>query len=119
MDLSEQDKLVEKARLDPEAFGELYDQYYSRIFSYILKRMAWVQVAQDITSEVFFKSLKNIGQYRGQNNITFSSWLYRIATNQINDYFRKNKHKVLSLEDVPQVTDASRPSLEDDTLQVA
>jgi len=53
MDLNEQGNLVERARLDLEALGELYDQYYSRIFGYVLKRTASVQTAQDITSEVF------------------------------------------------------------------
>ena len=117
MDLSEQNKLVEKARQNPEAFGELYDQFYNPIFSYVLKRTARVQIAQDITSEVFFKALKNLGQYRSHNNIPFSSWLYRIATNQTNDYFRKNKHDVLSLEDISCVTAISNPSLEEETLQ--
>jgi len=117
MDLNEQEKLVEKARLYPEAFGELYDQYYSRIFGYVLKRTASVQTAQDITSEVFFKALKNLGQYRSRNNIPFSSWLYRIATNQTNDYFRKNGRRVLSLEDISDVADISNPSLEDEILQ--
>jgi len=117
MDLSEQEKLVEKARIYPEAFGELYDQFYSRIFGYVLKRTASVQIAQDITSEIFFKALKNLGQYRKHNNVPFSSWLYRIATNQTNDYFRKNKHSMLSLEDFSDITAISNPSFEYEILQ--
>lgn len=118
MDLDEQKKLVEKAQQDPEVFGELYDQFYSRIFGYVLGRIASVQIAQDITSEVFFKALKNLRQYRGHNNASFSSWLYRIATNQTNDYFRKNKHRILSLEDISGMTDISNPLLEDENLQL-
>jgi len=117
MDLSEQEKLIEKARLDPTAFGELYDQFYSQIYYYILGRVASVQIAQDITSEVFFKALKNIKQFRGHNSTSFSSWLYRIATNHANDYFRKNRHKVLSLEDIPDMIDISNPSFEEELLQ--
>lgn len=117
MDLNEQEKLVEKARQDPEAFGELYDQFYSRIFSYVLKRVANVQIAQDITSEVFLKALKNLGQYHKYNHVPFSSWLYRIATNQTNDHFRKNNHRMLSLEVMSGINDSSNPSLEDETLQ--
>ena len=96
MDLSEEKELVEKAQRDPEAFGELYDQYYSPIFGYVLKRVANIETAEYITSEVFFKTLKNLGQFRWQN-ISFSFWLYRIATNQITDYFRKSKHEMFSL----------------------
>ncbi|MFC1925086.1 RNA polymerase sigma factor [Chloroflexota bacterium] len=118
MDLSQQKELVEKARQDPEAFGELYDHFYSRIFSFVLGRIASVQIAQDITSEVFFKALKNLGQYHGKNNVPFSSWLYRIATNQTNDYFRKNKHRVISLEVITDRTDISDPSLVDENIQL-
>ena len=53
MDLSEQEKLVERARWDRDAFGELYDQFYVLIFGYVLKRTTNIETAQDITSEVF------------------------------------------------------------------
>ena len=102
MDLSEEKELIERARKDPDAFGDLYDQYYSPIFGYVLKRVANIEVAEDITSEVFFKALKNLGRFRWQN-ISLSFWLYRIATNQVTDYFRKNKHKVFSLEEVGEL----------------
>ena len=98
MDLNEEKELVEKARRNPEAFGKIYDQYYSPIFGYVLKRVANIEIAQDITSEVFFKALKNLGQFHWQG-ISFSFWLYRIAANQITDHFRKNGHKTISLEE--------------------
>ena len=103
MDLDEEKELVEKARRNPEAFGALYDQYYSPIFNYVLRRVANIEIAQDITSEVFFRALKNLGKFRWQN-ISVSFWLYRIATNQITDHFRKNNHKTISLEEVKELT---------------
>jgi len=63
MDLEQEKELVERAKNDAEAFGELYDQYYSKIFGYVLRRTASIDIAQDITSEVFFKALKNLGQF--------------------------------------------------------
>ena len=102
MDLSEEKELVERARKDPEAFGKIYDQYYSPIFNYVLRRIANIEIAQDITSEVFFRALKNLGKFRWQN-ISISFWLYRIATNQITDCFRKNNHKTISLEEVREL----------------
>ena len=111
MDLSEEKELVEKARRDADAFGELYDQYYSQIFGYGLKRVANVEVAQDITSEVFFKALKHLGKFRWQN-ISFSFWLYRIAANQINDYFWKGKRKMSPLEESPEPASPSDPSVD-------
>jgi len=101
MDLTEEKGLVERAQRDPEVFGKLYDQYYSQIFNYILRRVANIEIAQDITSEVFLKALKNLGQFHWRN-IPFSSWLYRIATNQITDYFRRGKQEMFSLEEIPE-----------------
>ncbi len=96
MDLKEEKELVERAKNDKEAFGEIYDCYYSQIFNYCLKRTANVKVAQDVTSEVFFKALKGLWKFRWQS-VSLSSWLYRIASNEICDHYRKNK-KYISLE---------------------
>ena len=116
MDLSEEKELVERARRDPDAFGKLYDQYYSQIFGYALKRVANVEIAEDITSEVFFKALKNLGKFRWRK-ISFSFWLYRIATNQITDYFRKNKRRMFSLEEISDPVSVSNPLIETEVLQ--
>jgi len=116
VDLKEEKELVEKAHRDPDAFGELYDQYYSRIFNYVLRRVANLEIAQDITSEVFFKALKNLGQFHWRN-VPFSSWLYRIATNEITDYFRRSKHEMFSLEEIPNSITPSNPSIESEVLE--
>ena len=112
MDLIEEKGLVERARRDPEVFGRLYDQYYSQIFNYVLRRVANLEIAQDITSEVFFKALKNLGQFHWRN-VPFSSWLYRIAINQITDYFRKGKQEMFSLEEIPDSITPSNPSIDE------
>lgn len=91
MELEQEKALVQKAQEDIKAFGELYDEYYARIFNYVLRRTASVESAQDITSEVFFKALKNIKRFRWRG-ISISSWLYRIASNEMTDYFRNNRH---------------------------
>jgi DNA-directed RNA polymerase specialized sigma24 family protein len=62
MTVDQERELVERAKSNGEAFVELYDRYYSQIFGYVLKRTANIEVAQDVTSEVFFKAfLKPIG----------------------------------------------------------
>jgi RNA polymerase sigma-70 factor (ECF subfamily) len=116
MDLEEEKELVERARKDPEAFGKLYDQYYSPIFGYVLKRVANIEIAQDVTSEVFSKALKKLGQFRWQN-ISFSFWLYRIAANQITDYFRKDKHRMFSLEERSDPITVADPSVETEIIE--
>jgi RNA polymerase sigma-70 factor (ECF subfamily) len=96
MDLKKEKELVKEAQKDPEVFAKLFDQYYPKIFGYILKRVANLEIAQDITSETFFKALKKLWQFRWRN-IAFSAWLYRIANNEIANYYRKNRYLV-SLE---------------------
>lgn len=108
MTLDEEKELVKKAKKDPIAFGRLYDENYSKIFGYILKRTANVEVAQDITSETFLKAMKNIWKFRWQN-VSFSCWLYRIASNEIANYFRKKKYKVVSLENVAEPVSSHNP----------
>jgi len=102
MDLSEEKELVRQAQKAPDAFAKLYDQYYPKIFGYILRRTANIEAAQDITSETFFKALRKLWQFQWRN-ISFSSWLYKIAANEINQYFRKAEYKKsLSLEELQE-----------------
>jgi len=98
MELEEQRQLVEKAKNDMLAFGELYEQYYSPILGYILRRTGRLEIAQDITSEVFYKALNNLHQFRWRD-VPFSSWLYRIAGNEVVNYFRNN-HNHSSLDNI-------------------
>jgi len=92
MDLNEERELVTQARKTPDAFAKLYDEYYPKIFGYALRRTANLEVAQDITSETFFKALKKLWQFRWRD-VSFSAWLYRIASNEVNQYFRKAEYK--------------------------
>jgi len=102
MDLSEEKELIRQAQKAPDAFAKLYDQYYPKIFGYILRRTANLEAAQDITSETFFKALRKLWQFQWRN-ISFSSWLYKIASNEINQYFRKAEYKKsASLEELQE-----------------
>ena len=116
MNVDQERELVERAKNDAEAFVELYDQYYSQIFGYALKRTANIEVAQDVTSEVFFKAFKNLRQFHWRG-VPFSSWLYRIATNEIANYFTKSKPWQFSLEEVSNSISFSDPSTGTEFLQ--
>lgn len=101
MNLEEEKKLIAKAKKDPEAFGRLYNEYYSRIFGYSLKRVANIDIAKDITSETFIKALKNIWKFRWKN-ISFSSWLYRVASNEIVNYYRGKHRKTIPFDEIAE-----------------
>ena len=116
MDLEQEKELVERAKNNTAAFGELYDRYYSQIFGYVFRRTASIEIAQDVTSEVFFKALKNLGQFRWRGT-PFPSWLYRIATHEIANYFRKNKHGQFCLKEVSNSISLSNPSAETELIE--
>ena len=93
---SSEQALIERAKGDPQAFGDLFDRYYPVMFAYVLRRVGKWNDAQDITSEVFLKALKGLWRFRWQG-IAFSAWLYRIATNEVGIYFRRAGRAPLSL----------------------
>ncbi|HSW96347.1 MAG TPA: RNA polymerase sigma factor [Candidatus Saccharimonadales bacterium] len=97
MNLEAEKQLIEEARSDPLAFGKLYDIYYPKISNYLLHRLSRTDSAQDLTSEVFFKAMTKLYTFSWRN-ISFSSWLYKIANNEIKMYYRKKERKFFSLE---------------------
>lgn len=98
MDLNQEQELVKSAKRDPQAFGALFDEYYPKILNYAARRTGQAELAQDIASETFLKAYRKLWQFKFRN-VKFSAWLYRIANNEINDYFRRGK-TFMSLEDL-------------------
>ena len=90
MDLEQEARLVEQAKTDRKVFGELYDGNYNRILNYMVRKTENIQISRDITSEVFFKDLRSMNGYRW-NGKPFSLWLYRIASNEIANYYRNKE----------------------------
>lgn len=84
---------VEAARQNPEAFGVIFDLYYSKILSYALRRTGDAALAEDITAETFSKAFKNLKQFTWRG-APFSSWLYRIAGNEIKMHLRRPRRSV-------------------------
>lgn len=97
MNPGEEQLLVEKAKTDKVAFVRLYDQYYPQIFGYVFRRTLDLDLAKDITSETFLKAYSKIGRFQWKG-IPFSSWLFRIAANEMNMADRKRKYRPLSLD---------------------
>jgi RNA polymerase sigma-70 factor (ECF subfamily) len=94
-----EEQVVLKSKTDPQAFRPLYEAYFKRIFVFVLHRVGDKELAADVTQQVFLNALLNIGKYQFRG-LPFSSWLFRIAVNQCNDFFRKNKKmRTVVLED--------------------
>ncbi len=81
-------ELVERAKTDPAAFGELYEMHYSAILNYLYRRTLSVAVAEELTSNTFFKAMRGLPEYRSRPGIRFCAWLYRIATNEVGMHWR-------------------------------
>jgi RNA polymerase sigma-70 factor (ECF subfamily) len=96
--LDEDQMLVSAARQDSEAAGRLYDKYYSEIFSYIYHCRLDSHATEDLTSNVFLSAFRHLGRYK-LRQIPFRAWLYRIATNEVRMYWRRQKRiKIVSLQ---------------------
>lgn len=97
MDREREKILVAKAKENVEAFEELYDYYLPKIYGYILNRVGHRQEAEDLTSQTFAKVLNALGRYE-ERGVSFSAWVYRIATNAIIDNARKKKEYAMDPE---------------------
>ena len=102
------DHLSEKAKHDyglvlkatqnknQQAFTELMDRYKDSIYFMLLKMVNNKDDADDLTIEAFGKAFNRLNQYTP--NYAFSTWLFKIATNNCIDFIRKKKKNVLSID---------------------
>ena len=74
---------------DQRAYAELMGRYRDAIYYMLLKMVNNASDAEDLTIEAFGKAFKNITQYAP--NYAFSTWLFKIATNNCIDFIRKKK----------------------------
>lgn len=82
--------LVSAAQTDPGAAGQLFDRYYPEILRYVYHCTLDHAVTEDLTSNVFFSAFRHLSRFRWRC-IPFRAWLYRIATNEVRMYYRKQK----------------------------
>ena len=114
-------ELLQKIQADPKQFGVLFDYFYPRIFGYVFRRVADYDPARDITAETFLKAFLKIHSFRWKG-ISISSWLYRIATNEVNQFFRKKKYNPEKLGSIISgeflvLNDSSREELEEELIR--
>jgi RNA polymerase sigma-70 factor (ECF subfamily) len=89
--------LVQKAlKGDEEAFARLLNRYKDTIYFMLLKMLNNRSDAEDLTLEAFGKAFKNLHQY--SPTYAFSTWLFKIASNNCIDFLRKKKGVIISLE---------------------
>jgi RNA polymerase sigma-70 factor (ECF subfamily) len=84
-----------KEKGDEKAFAELMQRYKKPVYHMILKMVRNVDDAEDLTIEAFAKAFKNLKKFNPE--FTFSTWLFRIATNNCIDFIRKKKLDTMSI----------------------
>ena len=88
--------LVELARKgDADAFGLLYDHYQPSVYRFLYSRVGSVQLAEDLTSETFFRALRSMSSFRWQGK-DFGAWLMTIARNLTTDHFKAGRTRLES-----------------------
>jgi RNA polymerase sigma-70 factor (ECF subfamily) len=92
--------LIERAKEDKDAFGQLYELYVDRIYNYVYYRTGNVADAEDLTAKIFVRAMKHIPRYQDQG-VPFSAWLYRIAHNLVANWHRDNsRRQMVALDDI-------------------
>ncbi|MEM6297469.1 MAG: sigma-70 family RNA polymerase sigma factor, partial [Bacteroidota bacterium] len=112
-------ELIDQAVLegDQQAYAELMERYRTSVYYMLLKMVKNSDDAEDLTIEAFTKAFKSLPRF--QKNYTFSTWLFRIATNNCIDFIRKKKLETLSIHSSGYTNDdgdSIRIEIKDDDL---
>ena len=99
------EELMRRIGNDPEAFVQLYRRNYDDIFRYCVHRLFERHTAEDVTAEVFLKAAGHVHRFSGCDENQFRNWLFRIATNEVNNHLRKTNRRQRLLQRLGQGPD--------------
>ncbi len=95
--MSSEAALIERAKNnDYRAYEELYHLHIGKVFALCVRLLNDRDMAEDMAQEAFVQAWRNLSKFRGDS--AFGSWLYRITTNTVLSYLRKQKHFQNSLD---------------------
>lgn len=96
-------------------FSQIYDQYITRIYRFIYLKVSSVEIAQDLSSEVFLRLYKHLQGPSSQIENP-QAFLYQIARNVVADHYRENKVSLVSIEEttfeIPDIGDPTQRQAE-------
>jgi len=97
--VQDEESLVRRAQHhDQEAFAQLYEEHFDKIYRYVTFKIGNKTEAEDMTQQVFLNALQSISSFKWKG-IPFSAWLFRIAHNQVVDYLRSKKRTTVPLDE--------------------
>ena len=98
--IKNESKLIHKVKNGCKKSADvLITAYYDEIYIYTCRQLGDKQLAMDITQEIFITTWQSIGGFN-EDKAGFRTWLYRVATNKIIDYRRKNRPDTISLDEI-------------------
>ena len=112
-------KLIEniQKKRSREASNIIIKTYYKEIYMYIYKQLSDKELSLDITQEVFINMIKSIDTYN-KKKCSFRTWLYKIASNKIIDYYRSKSYKqLMKLQCIDEIDIKSDLSIEEDFIK--
>ena len=109
--MQDEENIVRRAKQhDQEAFSQLYEENFDKIYRYVALKIGDRIEAEDMTQQVFLKALQSISSFKWKG-VPFSAWLFRIAHNQVVDYLRKKSKRPTTPLDESQARSDSNPQL--------
>jgi RNA polymerase sigma-70 factor, ECF subfamily len=117
--VQDEESLVRRAQQrDQVALTRLYEDNFDKIYRYCVVKIGDRTEAEDMTQQVFLNAIKSLPGYKFKG-MPFSSWLYRIAHNQVVDYLRKkSRHATVSIEDRTVIGDDDPSEAAEGALQI-
>ncbi|HEY86831.1 MAG TPA: sigma-70 family RNA polymerase sigma factor [Dehalococcoidia bacterium] len=110
--MQDEQNLVHRAQQgDKEAFAQLYENHFDKIYRYVALRIGNKTEAEDVTQQAFLNALRSISSFKWKGT-PFSAWLFRIAHNLVVDYLRKGKKQTTTPLDESLVDSDSNPQRE-------
>lgn len=110
----EQELVARASRGDKMAISMLYNTHVQSIYQYVRYRVDTDMMAEDITSDVFLRMVRELPRYEDRG-APFTAWLYRIAYNCVVDYYRK--HKRIIPDELPEQLSDDSPDPSDVLVQ--
>ncbi len=120
---SDEQRLVELARTDPDAFATLYRNYVHRIHAFAYRRSHSRELAEDVTAATFERAYRTLDRFEWRGG-GFGAWLFRIAANELADHYRRQQrsqsargqaalgalHNPASIDDTERVETGEEPT---------
>lgn len=114
--LDQEQKLVEDAKQNSDKFVLLYDKYFDQIFRYVYRRVSDKDAVEDLVSQTFYDAFSHLKSFEWRG-FPFSSWLYKIAHNNVLKWYRQNqKTQAVDLDKMHEIVDL-QPTQDQEAVQ--